>query len=75
MYIANCPFNKIKILSQATIGLEKSFRMRESGTCNRYVSGTKKILGSLLCTKHKARLYFSGINNMYDVKIIRIVLM
>ena len=27
MYIANCPFNKIKILSKATIGLEKSFWM------------------------------------------------
>ena len=25
MFIANCPFNKMKILSEATIGLEKSF--------------------------------------------------
>ena len=30
MYIANCPFNKIKILSEATIGLEKSFGMMYS---------------------------------------------
>ncbi len=30
MYIANCPFNKMKILSEATIGLEKSFRMMYS---------------------------------------------
>ena len=30
MYIANCPFNKMKILSQATIGLEKSFQMMYS---------------------------------------------
>ena len=30
MYIANCPFNKIKILSEATIGLEKSYRMMYS---------------------------------------------
>jgi len=27
MYIANCPFNKMKILREATIGLEKSFPM------------------------------------------------
>ena len=30
MYIANCPFNKMKILSKATIGLEKSFQMMYS---------------------------------------------
>ena len=30
MYIANCPFTKMKILSKATIGLEKSFRMMYS---------------------------------------------
>ena len=30
MYIANCPFNKMKILSDATIGLEKSFPMMYS---------------------------------------------
>jgi len=30
MYIANCPFNKMKILSKATIGLEKSFPMMYS---------------------------------------------
>jgi len=30
MYIANCPFNKMKILSEATIGLEKSFPMMYS---------------------------------------------
>ena len=30
MYIANCPFNKMKILSEATIGLEKSFSMMYS---------------------------------------------
>ena len=30
MYIANCPFNKMKILSEATIGLEKSFQMMYS---------------------------------------------
>ena len=33
MYIANCPFNKIKILSEATIGLEKSFWMMYSNLC------------------------------------------
>ena len=32
MYIANCPFNKIKILSEATTGLEKSFRLMYSNT-------------------------------------------
>ena len=30
MYIANCPFNKMKILNEATIGLEKSFPMMYS---------------------------------------------
>ena len=30
MYIANCPFNKMKILSEATRGLEKSFPMMYS---------------------------------------------
>ena len=30
MYIANCPFNKMKILGEATIGLEKSFPMMHS---------------------------------------------
>jgi len=30
MYIANCRFNKMKILSEATIGLEKSFPMMYS---------------------------------------------
>ena len=30
MYIANCPFNKMKIFSEATIGLEKSFPMMYS---------------------------------------------
>ena len=33
MYIANCPFNKIKILSKATTGLEKSFWMMYSNLC------------------------------------------
>ena len=33
MYIANCPFNKIKILSEATTGLEKSFGMMFSNLC------------------------------------------
>ena len=33
MYIANCPFNKIKILSEATTGLEKSFWMMYSNLC------------------------------------------
>ena len=33
MYIANCPFNKIKILSEATKGLEKSFWMMFSIIC------------------------------------------
>jgi len=30
MYIENCPFIKMKILSEATIGLEKSFPMMNS---------------------------------------------
>ena len=30
MYIAKCPFNKMKILSEGTIGLEKSFPMMYS---------------------------------------------
>ena len=30
MYIANCPFNEIKILSEVTTGLEKSFWMMYS---------------------------------------------
>ena len=33
MYIANCPFNKIKILCEAMIGLEKSFGMMYSNLC------------------------------------------
>ena len=33
MYIENCPFNKIKILSEATKGLEKSFGMMYSNLC------------------------------------------
>ena len=33
MYIANCPFNKIKILCPVMIGLEKSFRMMYSNLC------------------------------------------
>ena len=32
MYIENCPFNKIKILCQVMIGLEKIFRMMYSST-------------------------------------------
>ena len=33
MYMVNCPFNKIKILSKATTGLEKSFWMMYSNLC------------------------------------------
>ena len=33
MYIANCPFNKIKILCVAMIGLEKSSRMMYCNLC------------------------------------------
>ena len=33
MYIANCPFNKIKILGKAMIGFEKSFQMMYSNLC------------------------------------------
>ena len=33
MCIANCPFNKIKILCAAMKGLEKSFRMMYSNLC------------------------------------------
>ena len=33
LLIVNCPFNKMQILCEATIGLEKSFKMMYSNLC------------------------------------------
>ena len=55
MYIANCPFNKIKILSEATTGLEKSFWMMYSNLNSRETVPLNRLIFKMVFLKEILR--------------------
>ena len=59
MYIVNCPFNKMKILSEASIGLEKRFPMMYS---NIGLNSRETVPLSQFRTSHGSERFVEGLS-------------